>query len=325
MDIEIMVEGEGLADVESVKIPEGSPAREIVAAVAAKGGFRVEEGLLFVEDVEGPIDLAAVIVAESVRSTVHHVHRARMIEVTVFYQDREIGKRFPPSARVLRVLDWAVSPEGFNIDSAIAPEMELALHGQTKPLPKNAHIGRYVKHPHDEVAFDLIRGVVPNGDVSLNSSPGVKEAVASDLASARFRAGVIRGYWRQVSYEFPVLILAVAAVEPSGSSSEYCFRFELADYPGTAPEVKIWDCAQNTVLPKEKRPKGSGRVIKAFQVWGANTVYRPWDRQSAGHNNFARDFPDLAWHPRRDLSFILEDLYGLLTSNAVACGSRPAA
>jgi hypothetical protein len=41
--------------------------------------------------------------------------------------------------------------------------MELALHGQTKPLPKSAHIGRYVRHPHCELDFDLIRGVVPNG------------------------------------------------------------------------------------------------------------------------------------------------------------------
>jgi hypothetical protein len=153
----------------------------------------------------------------------------------------------------------------------------------------------------------------------------VKATVGADLAAARFRVGVMRGYWRQVSYEFPVLILAVAAVEPNGDSSEYCFRFELTDFPGTAPEVKIWDCGGNAVLSKEKRPKGSDRVTKAFQVWGSDTVYRPWDRKTAGHNNLARDFPDLAWHPKRDLTFIFEDLHGLLTSNATARGNRPAA
>jgi hypothetical protein len=159
----------------------------------------------------------------------------------------------------------------------------------------------------------------------VNGEDVVKEAVAADLAAARFRAGVIRGFWRQASYAFPVLILAVAAVEPNGDSSEYCFRFELTDFPGTAPEVKIWDCTVNALLPREKRPKGSDRVSKAFQVWGSDTVYRPWDRQSASHNNFARDFPDLAWYPRRDLTFILEDLHGLLTSNATARGNRTAA
>lgn len=152
-----------------------------------------------------------------------------------------------------------------------------------------------------------------------------KEAVAADLAATRFRAGVKRGFWRQVFYEFPVLILAVAAVEPNGDSSEYSFHLELTDFPGQAPEVRIWDHAGNAALPKEKRPRGSDRITKAFQVWGDDTVYRPWDRQSAAHNNFARDFPDLAWHPKRDLTFILEDLYGLLTSNAIARCCRPAA
>lgn len=159
----------------------------------------------------------------------------------------------------------------------------------------------------------------------MSAADATKEAVAADLTAARFRAGVIRRYWRQVSYEFPVLILAVLAVEPDGSPSEYSFRFELTGFPGTAPEVKIWDCKANDVLPQDKRPKGSERVTKAFQVWGPGTVYRPWDRHSSGHNNFARDFPDLAWHPKRDLTFILEDLHGLLTSNATARGNRPAA
>lgn len=163
MDIEVIVEGEGLAEVETIRIPRGVAAREIVVAVAAKGGFPAEEGILFVEDSEEPLDLALIVVEETLARKVHHVHRARLIEVFVYFQDGHKEKRFPPSARVLRVLDWAVGTDGFNIDRAIAPEMELALHGKTMALPKDAHIGRYVKHPHHELAFDLIRGIVPNG------------------------------------------------------------------------------------------------------------------------------------------------------------------
>lgn len=163
MDIELLVEGEGIADVETIRIPEGSAGREIVAAVALKGGFPAEEGILFVEDVEEPIDLTLVIAEDKCRGTVHHVHRARHVEVSVFYQGHHKGKRFSPSARVQRVLDWAVGPQGLNIDRAIAPEMELALHGSTTALPRNAHIGRFVRHPHHELALDLIRGIVPNG------------------------------------------------------------------------------------------------------------------------------------------------------------------
>jgi len=152
-----------------------------------------------------------------------------------------------------------------------------------------------------------------------------RKAVAVDLASARFLAGVARGQWKKVFCELPVLIVAVAAIEPDGKSSQYFFRLELTGYPGIAPEVKIWDPATDAPLAADKRPKGSNRVAKAFQAWDGATVYRPWDRLSSLHNNFARDYPGLAWHPKRDLIFVLEDLHGLLTSNSAACGNGPKA
>ena len=161
--IEVDVEGEGLADIETILIDTDSRLSAIIVAVSAKNGIAVEELLLFGEDGEEPLDPETPVVAEVIIKRVHHVHRARQIEVTVFYKAESRSKTFPPSTRVLKVLDWAVGPHGFNIDPAIAPEMELALHGQTAELPKHAHIGRYVHHPHHHLTLDLIRGVVPNG------------------------------------------------------------------------------------------------------------------------------------------------------------------
>ena len=74
MDIEVIVEGEGLSEVETIRIPHGVAAREIVVAVAAKGGFPAEEGILFVEDSEEPLDLALVVVEETLARKVHHVY-----------------------------------------------------------------------------------------------------------------------------------------------------------------------------------------------------------------------------------------------------------
>ena len=159
-----------------------------------------------------------------------------------------------------------------------------------------------------------------------NAENPAKAAADADLASPRFRAGVLRKNWRKVSYDFPLLIMAVAAVEPDGGASEYFFRFELAGFPGVAPAAQIWDCQTNSLLAVNRRPKGSQRVLEAFKNWEPhNTVYRPWERTSGAHNNWAQSHPDLAWHSKRDLTFVLEDLNGLLTSNAAACGSRPAA
>ncbi len=147
----------------------------------------------------------------------------------------------------------------------------------------------------------------------------------ADLAAPSYKAGAVRGRWRLLYLAFPILMMEVAATEPDGSGSYYCFRFECTGYAGQKPEVKIWDAFQNELLPPEHRPKGNPRVVKSFQSWGDETVYRPWDRKSAVHNNFERDYPTLAWHENRDLAFILEDLYAILNSNARASHSRSAA
>lgn len=151
------------------------------------------------------------------------------------------------------------------------------------------------------------------------------DGVAVDLSAARFQAGVARGQWRVISREFPLLFVAVAAIEPDGTASEYSFRLELTGFPGTAPEVRIWDCSAAGPLPQARRPRGSPRVIEAFKTWNHDTVYRPWERLSGAHGDWARNYPTLVWHPGRDLTFILEDLHGLLTSNAAACSARPPA
>ncbi len=151
-----------------------------------------------------------------------------------------------------------------------------------------------------------------------------KATIAADLSSSRFQAGVVRKYWRKVLFEFPILIIAVAATEPDGSASEYGFHYELTGYPGTPPEVYIWDLEKDQFLAAERRPKGSPRVTEAFKDWGSHTIYRPWERHSGAHNDWANKYPGLAWHSKRDITFTLEDLHGLLNSNALACSARSA-
>lgn len=150
-------------------------------------------------------------------------------------------------------------------------------------------------------------------------------AVDADMASTRFRVGLLRKQWRLISYDFPLLVMAVSSVEPDGTPGEYSFRFELTGYPAVAPAVQTWDCATNALLPAERRPSGSPRVREAFKSWGPDTVYRPWDRNAGAHGNWTQNYPELAWNSQRDLTFILEDLHGLLTSNAVAGRVRSAA
>jgi len=163
--------------------------------------------------------------------------------------------------------------------------------------------------------------------MAVDGNTQAEAVVDTNIASVRFRAGAKRGSWRLISYEFPVLFMAVSAISPTGDPEEYCFRFELTDFPGTAPEVKIWNQEKMAVLEIGNRPKGSRRVLEAFKAnWpelNGGSVYRPWERSGLQHNGWSTAHPGLAWHPGRDLSFILEDLHGLLTSNTAVCSNRP--
>jgi hypothetical protein len=155
----ILVEGENLTEVIAITVRPDAVGHDVITQVAVIANFHPDAGHLFCEDGDGPLDPTAPVHHDRI----HHVHRAEAIEVTVSYMSGEHKKSFPPSTRVQRVLDWAVGPHGFAIDPSIAPEMELNEVGQPTPLPKSAHIGRFVKHPHHKLHLDLTRGVVPNG------------------------------------------------------------------------------------------------------------------------------------------------------------------
>lgn len=156
------------------------------------------------------------------------------------------------------------------------------------------------------------------------ADPSITKVLA-DLKDEELVAGCDRGQWRIISFDYPRLDFAVAAVELDGSSGEYGFKADLTNYPADAPRVWIWDHGNDRPLPISHRPKGGPRVKGAFKEWGSKTVYRPWDRMTGPHNNNTRTKPHLAWNADRRLVFIFEDLYGLLTSNARASRARKSA
>src|SRR3546814_14482233 len=58
---------------------------------------------------------------------------------------------------------------------------------------------------------------------------------------------------------------------------------------------------------------------------GYGGIYRPWQRGAAAHNDWANKRLDLAWHSRRDLTFIMEQLYALASEQASWLAYRAAA
>ena len=147
----------------------------------------------------------------------------------------------------------------------------------------------------------------------------------ADLAEYDFLSGVQNSGWRIISFVFPAFDFAIGATEPDGKASEYGFKAELSNYPADAPLVRIWDHKADAPLAPILRPKGGARLQNVFQQWGSDTIYRPWERLTGPHNGNAARYPHLAWRSDRRLSFIFEDLHGILNSNARALRIQAAA
>jgi hypothetical protein len=54
-------------------------------------------------------------------------------------------------------------------------------------------------------------------------------------------------------------------------------------------------------------------------------IYRPWQRYAAVHNEWASKRSDEAWRRDRDITFIMEKLYGLASDQAAWLALRAAA
>jgi hypothetical protein len=90
-------------------------------------------------------------------------HRCHVIMVTVRYEHRTIEHRFTPSATVFKVLQWAVSKRGFDLDPTAAAKANLILPGADGPLPRDAVIGKFVKAGHCTLVVDLTLKDFTNG------------------------------------------------------------------------------------------------------------------------------------------------------------------
>jgi hypothetical protein len=72
-------------------------------------------------------------------------HSCKRIDVSLRFEHRVESEKFPPSATVFRVLQWAIGKKAFNLDSTAAAKANLILPGTDTPLPRDALIGRYVQ------------------------------------------------------------------------------------------------------------------------------------------------------------------------------------
>ncbi len=160
---------------------------------------------------------------------------------------------------------------------------------------------------------------------------GDQATLAAHLRSVSFQAGVEEGRWSVLLDAFPVLVVRITGQDFSGAvRTSMDFQLTCDGFPIQPPFVQHWDltCGQRPAPPDAAHaPPG---VVDALKTWehgpGAyGGIYRAWQRYAALHNNWTILRPDEAWRRDRNLSFIMEKLYALVSEQAAWLALRAAA
>ena len=152
-----------------------------------------------------------------------------------------------------------------------------------------------------------------------------RQTLEAQLNSVRYLAGVENGRWQTLLFAWPHLYVRVVGKDPdTGKTFEHDFHLECDGIPDPGPFVERWtytDNATHGVRPAAPTT-GSPGFIEALKEWGGG-IYRAWNRNAATHNDWAKKRPDEAWHRGRDIVFIMEQLYALVSEQAVWLAARP--
>lgn len=116
----------------------------------------VEEAMLFLEDQDEPLAKDRSVEQSGMKNRHHvHCHKCHRVRVVVRYNGVDKTEAFPPSAKVKRVLKWAL--DEFQLKGADAENKVLRLSDppQTE-LTNDAHIGSFVSSPRCELNLCLV-------------------------------------------------------------------------------------------------------------------------------------------------------------------------
>lgn len=138
-------------------------------------------------------------------------------------------------------------------------------------------------------------------------------AFSQHLTLAKYVHGEVQGKWHEVNRNWPFSIFEIPATRPDGTKDSYCFRFDLANYPQSAPTACPWSLTSNTPLPPNQWPGGTLIEAAFAPGWNPGALYLPCDRIAMqGHERWRNEHPNLWWTPEKTIALYLNELYDLL-------------
>lgn len=151
---------EGSKKTELIEILADSSFRDFVKSDDCPCDFDEKEWCAMHDDSDDTINLDDKIAKHAVKNKIHiHVCRCKKVEVTVSYNGVEKTRKFPSSAKIRRILRWALKE--FGISEEEAPEHILCL-GEEE-LNERDSIGLYVSWPECSITLLLVRKEAVNG------------------------------------------------------------------------------------------------------------------------------------------------------------------
>ena len=159
-----------------------------------------------------------------------------------------------------------------------------------------------------------------------------RKTLGGQMNSVRFLAGVDEGRWEGLGVAWPYLYVCIRAVIGPDAAFSHDFRLECTGFPDPGPYVERWVYADNSQHGDRAAAPNSGApgFIEALKEWGGGAgsaeggIYRAWNRGAAQHNDWWRKRPDEAWHRNREITFIMEQLYALVSEQALWLAARAA-
>jgi hypothetical protein len=150
--------------------------------------------------------------------------------------------------------------------------------------------------------------------------------ICADLEAGPVQVGVARGQWQIGEFEYPVLMVRIAASPMTYARGWVDLRVDITSYPDQAPTICPWDVSVIAPLAADNRPNG-GRASMVFRSdWeSGRALYHPCDRVAiAGHGDWPREHGDDMWDPDAGIAKVLRLLHTILNeadhATAVASG-----
>lgn len=157
-ELQLFVQGEGIADIQLVRVAEQSTLSELIGKLGSAftgAGAEADDFVFLLEDSEGELASDKSLKELGIKNRERiHINRCRKVKVSVNFNGREIANAFPPSKTIAKIKHWA--DKEFDINGVDATEHALQICGTAKRPDEDTHLGTLVRRPNCQVCFDLV-------------------------------------------------------------------------------------------------------------------------------------------------------------------------